>query len=317
MSRVRADLAGRPGAPVGRPGPRLRHRRASRARASATSASAASPSVPLSAFDGRRLRRARPPARRPAAGRPGPLQRVAARRSRSPRSTTRKQVLLVDLGRPAGRRADRRVAADAGAPAAGPAVRPARRPAHRPRGGPAYESHYLQVTLTDPVRPREPMERLRAPVPARAGAGVRAGGRGAPTTGRPTPRGSAAAPTSRSRPTSSRTSAARPSRPRPSCCAAAFEDVPPRRGGRLMRLHRLEVTAFGPFAGTETVDFDALADGRPVPLHRRHRRRQDERARRRLLRALRPGPRRPRPAPRSLRSDHAAEGVGAARSSSR
>ncbi|HEY4314303.1 MAG TPA: SMC family ATPase [Actinomycetes bacterium] len=28
-----------------------------------------------------------------------------------------------------------------------------------------------------------------------------------------------------------------------------------------MRLHRLEVTAFGPFAGTETVDFDALAVG--------------------------------------------------------
>ena len=27
-----------------------------------------------------------------------------------------------------------------------------------------------------------------------------------------------------------------------------------------MRLHRMEVTAFGPFAGTETVDFDALAD---------------------------------------------------------
>ena len=27
-----------------------------------------------------------------------------------------------------------------------------------------------------------------------------------------------------------------------------------------MRLHRLEVTAFGPFAGTETVDFDALND---------------------------------------------------------
>ena len=29
-----------------------------------------------------------------------------------------------------------------------------------------------------------------------------------------------------------------------------------------MRLHRLELTAFGPFAGTETVDLDALgADG--------------------------------------------------------
>ncbi|HET8602157.1 MAG TPA: SMC family ATPase, partial [Segeticoccus sp.] len=27
-----------------------------------------------------------------------------------------------------------------------------------------------------------------------------------------------------------------------------------------MRLHRLEMTAFGPFAGTEEVDFDALAD---------------------------------------------------------
>ena len=28
-----------------------------------------------------------------------------------------------------------------------------------------------------------------------------------------------------------------------------------------MRLHRLEVTAFGPFAGTEQVDFDELAAG--------------------------------------------------------
>jgi exonuclease SbcD len=28
-----------------------------------------------------------------------------------------------------------------------------------------YEGHYLQVTLTDPVRPREPMERLRRRFP--------------------------------------------------------------------------------------------------------------------------------------------------------
>ncbi|MFD2284426.1 AAA family ATPase [Streptomyces lusitanus] len=28
-----------------------------------------------------------------------------------------------------------------------------------------------------------------------------------------------------------------------------------------MRLHQLTVTAFGPFAGTETVDFDALSSG--------------------------------------------------------
>ena len=27
-----------------------------------------------------------------------------------------------------------------------------------------------------------------------------------------------------------------------------------------MRIHHLEVTAFGPFAGTESVDFDALTD---------------------------------------------------------
>ena len=27
-----------------------------------------------------------------------------------------------------------------------------------------------------------------------------------------------------------------------------------------MRLHRLEITAFGPFAGTERIDFDALAE---------------------------------------------------------
>ena len=35
---------------------------------------------------------------------------------------------------------------------------------------------------------------------------------------------------------------------------------PAARGIRLMRLHRLSLTAFGPFAATETVDFDALAE---------------------------------------------------------
>ena len=34
-----------------------------------------------------------------------------------------------------------------------------------------------------------------------------------------------------------------------------------------MRLHRLAVTAFGPFAGTETVDFDALAAAGLFLLH--------------------------------------------------
>src|SRR5580700_3810748 len=34
---------------------------------------------------------------------------------------------------------------------------------------------------------------------------------------------------------------------------------PARRGGRLMRLHRLEVTAFGPYAATQRIDFDQLS----------------------------------------------------------
>ena len=34
-----------------------------------------------------------------------------------------------------------------------------------------------------------------------------------------------------------------------------------------VRLHRLQVTAFGPFAGTEEVDFDALASGGLFLLH--------------------------------------------------
>ncbi len=62
-----------------------------------------------------------------------------------------------------------------------------------------------------------------------------------------------------------------------------------------MRLHSLEATAFGPFSGTVTVDFDRLSEAGPVPALRRDRRRQDQRARRRLLRALRRRARRPEP----------------------
>ena len=60
-----------------------------------------------------------------------------------------------------------------------------------------------------------------------------------------------------------------------------------------MRLHHLEITAFGPFAETVDVDFDELSDGRPVPALRPDRCRQDQRPRRRLLRALRRRARRP------------------------
>ena len=77
-----------------------------------------------------------------------------------------------------------------------------------------------------------------------------------------------------------------------------------------MRLHRLEMTAFGPFAGTETVDFDALAEGGLFLFTG-----ATGAGKTSILDAVcfalygdAPGARR---GSRSLRSDHAAEGVGA------
>ena len=60
-----------------------------------------------------------------------------------------------------------------------------------------------------------------------------------------------------------------------------------------MRLHRLDVTAFGPFAGTETGRLRRADRGRAVPAARADRGRQDQRARRGLLRAVRRGARAP------------------------
>ena len=119
------------GHPLGGAGARLRRRRRSPATASATSASAASPSVPPSVVRRRRLRRAGPPARRPAADRPGPLQRLAAAYSFSEAHHT-KGSWLVDLGAGRAPRCRSR-RAHPGAPSAGAAARPPRRPAHRPR----------------------------------------------------------------------------------------------------------------------------------------------------------------------------------------
>ena len=59
------------------------------------------------------------------------------------------------------------------------AARPARRPAHRRPLAPARATTGCRSRSPTPVRPREPMERLRAPVPAHPGAGLRARGRGA------------------------------------------------------------------------------------------------------------------------------------------
>ena len=60
-----------------------------------------------------------------------------------------------------------------------------------------------------------------------------------------------------------------------------------------MRLHQLEVTAFGPFADTASRRLRRALRRGAVPAHRGHRRRQDQRPRRGLLRALRRGARRP------------------------
>ena len=218
---------------------------------------------------------------------------TAARRcrTRSPRSTTPRPCCWSSWA-PAGRPGAGRGGAHPGAPAAGPGPRPARRPAdRRPLDGargplPAGDAH-------------RPGPAARAdgaaapPVPARPRPRLRSRGRGRDGPAPPTPRGCAAAATSRSPTTSWPTSAA-PAEPAEDGAAARGASRRARRGrgGPLMRLHRLEVTAFGPFAGTEQVDFDALAARRAVPVHRAHRRRQDEHPGRRLLRALRPGPRR-------------------------
>ena len=72
-----------------------------------------------------------------------------------------------------------------------------------------------------------------------------------------------------------------------------------------MRLHRLTVTAFGPFAGTERVDFDELNDAGLFLLTGPTGAGKTQRPRRRLLRALRrrcPGAR----GVKTLQSQHAA-----------
>ena len=59
----------------------------------------------------------------------------------------------------------------------------------------------------------------------------------------------------------------RPEEAEEALLAAASRRRPAGRGRHLMRLHRLEVTAFGPFAGTEQVDFDELAAAGLFLLH--------------------------------------------------
>ena len=138
------------------------------------------------------------------------------------------------------------------------------------------ESAWCQVTLTDAIRPLGAMERVQQRFPHALvlqfeDVGVQVGATS-------TPRGSASVTTSTCAATSSSTCAAGASASEQERAVLA-EAVEGSRQGRAVRedegqadtagsrrpavgrvrLHRLQVTAFGPFARTEEVDFDELA----------------------------------------------------------
>ena len=210
----------------------------------------------------------------------------------------RKGSWLVDLGRAwchGGR-----VRRGAGPPAAPGAPRRARRPAGRPRAGRPQQA-WLQVDADrrDPARAGDGA--AARPVPPHPRAGARAEPPG--SLGRRPAPGCAAAPTTTSPSTSSPTSAGRPPPTRsPRCCSPPATPAPttprstpcsPPVRSCPVRLHHLEVVAFGPFAETRRGRLRRALRRRPVPADRRHRRRQDQRPGRRVLRPLRRRPRRP------------------------
>ena len=77
------------------------------------------------------------------------------------------------------------------------------------------------------------------------------------------------------------------------CCDDPEADVLLTGTAAPMRIHHLRIEAFGPFADRGHRRPRLPQRRRPVPAHRCHRCRQDQRARRDLLRPLRRGPRRP------------------------
>ena len=193
-----------------------------------------------------------------------------------------------------------------------PVPRPLARAPRRP-GGPAdrrpvvrrTSGHCLQVTLTDPVRPREPMERLRSRFPHVLVLGFEPEG-GRRHRHRAVRRPAARPHRPRRSPgTSSSTSAAPARRGRRRAPArAAFERGPrwPRRAPDAPappHRHRLR-----PLRRHPGVDFDALAAARALPVHGRPARARPASwtpsASPCTARCLVPGGRR-----RALRSDHA------------
>ena len=193
------------------------------------------------------------------------------------------------------RRRARRRGRRAGPAAAGRAARAPRRPAAPTRPSRRHEAAWCQVTLTDDERPAEAMTRVRARFPhaleLRFDPRGRRGRRAytaARARSRTTSRCAAASSSTcaagardaerellrrRSR---GRGCLARESGVAPLRAAAGWQrdrtaaaGAPPsrRRAGGRVRVHRLRVTAFGPFAGTAEVDLDALAPSGLFLLH--------------------------------------------------
>ena len=322
MDRVRADLAGRPAAPArwcwptrsspgGLPSDSERDISVGGVSGGARSSSSTASTTPRSATCTA-----------------GTTLSETVRYSGSPAR------LLVLRGRPRSRARGWSTSTPTGSARPTFVAAPVPRPLARLRGT-------LDDLLTDPASPthedclgagrpspttaarRRRWTRLRAPLPARPGAAAsrpraRAGTAPAVRTG-----------TGRSATTTIALDfvaprARRAGRPPPSrdllrdgAASAAREDPDLDAGRtrwcRLMRLHDLSITAFGPFVDTVHRRLRRARRRRALPAHRRHRRGQDQRARRRLLRALRRGARRPRSAAKHLRSDHADRAGRAAR----
>ena len=245
----------------------------------------------------RRLHRARPPARPSHADRHDPLQRVP-------------DGLLLLRGRPPQGLAGWSTSTRPGCGRPSSSTRPSR---GRWRGSAAtsrrcwptpalagHESAWVQATLTDDIRPLQAMERLRRRFPHTLVARLRA---------RPDPR-DAGAPAARTQGRTDHEIAldfVADLRGTPATDAEAAlllrglrrllrrprRRRPAHRGCGLMRLHHLAGQRLRPVRRAGRGRLRRALRRRPVPAHRRHRRRQDQRPRRGLLRPLRRGARRP------------------------
>lgn len=133
-----------------------------------------------------------------------------------------------------------------------------------------HEESWVEATLTDPVRPAYPMARLAERFPHTLSLVFD------PDRTEDDPDVSYARRLMRPQRPADRRGLRRPRarrrtrRPRTGRAAGRVRRDPGRRdrtGGGPVRLHRLTVTAFGPFGGTQTVDFDELSTAGLFLLH--------------------------------------------------